>query len=512
MRVKHTTLDQVDPALAWQPWQPTAADPWGRKWAAHLYRRAAFGASREELREAERLGFDGTLDLLCQGRDYAAEVMETLVDVGRIAADDDEGGDQLRGWWLYCVLQGGHPLREKMTLFWHNHFATSLAKVQNPTLMFGQNCLLRKHALSRFGPLLQAISRDAAMMVWLDSNSNVKGKPNENYARELMELFSLGVGHYNEKDIREAARAFTGWRTDGVGFAFDAHLHDSGPKTILGQTGNWDGGDIVRILLEQPAAARFLVRKLYYFLVNENTEPPGALLEPLCESFRKSDYDIAGLVRTILASRHFYSAHAFRQRVKGPVEYVMGAVQAVYRRFGEEEADFRSLPQRVLVTWLGAMGQDLFAPPNVKGWPGGQSWLNTSTVLQRDNFSGALAMGTLWFGTTPESTTAVATVIPNAAQVAGKPALPAAATEVPEEPAPPLAFDPARLLAEEGVNRPDDVVRAVLDLYLPGGARSEVRAKLVAFVGEGNPSGPVLARRVREAVHAILTIAEYQLA
>ena len=205
------------------------------------------------------------------------------------------------------MLHGGHPLREKLTLFWHNHFATSLAKVQDPALMFRQNCLLREHALGRFGPLLQAISRDAAMLVWLDSNSNVKGKPNENYARELMELFSLGVGHYTEKDIREAARAFTGWRTDGEGFAFDARLHDGGPKTVLGQTGAWDGGDVVRIVLEQPAAARFLVRKLYHFFVSEKAVPPDALLEPLCESFRKSDYDIAALVRTILASRHFYS-------------------------------------------------------------------------------------------------------------------------------------------------------------------------------------------------------------
>ena len=133
-------------------------------------------ASREDVQEAERLGFHGTLDLLFQGRPFAAEILETLVDVGRVAADDDEGGDQLRGWWLYCMLHGGHPLREKMTLFWHNHFATSLAKVQSSTLMFGQNCLLRTHALGRFGPLLQAISRDPAMMVWLDSNSNVRGQ------------------------------------------------------------------------------------------------------------------------------------------------------------------------------------------------------------------------------------------------------------------------------------------------------------------------------------------------
>jgi hypothetical protein len=496
------SLDQIDPAEAWQPWQPTAADPWGGKWAAHLYRRAAFGASREDLLESERLGPQGTLDLLFRGRPQAESILEPLVEVGFEVAKCEDGGEQLRGWWLYAMLQGGHPLREKLTLFWHNHFATSIAKVQSPAMMFRQNCLLRQHALGRFAPLLQAVSRDAAMLLWLDANNNVKGKPNENYARELMELFSLGVGNYTEKDVREAARAFTGWRTDGVAFSFDAHFHDSGPKTVLGQSGAWNGGDVVRIVLEQPAAARFLVRKLYHFLVSERTVPPNALLEPLCESFRKSDYDIAGLVRTILASRHFYSPHAFRQRIKGPVEYVLGAVQAVFRTYGEEEADYRPLPQRVLVSWLGAMGQHLFAPPNVKGWPGGPSWLNTATVLARDNFAAALGVGTLWSGDAPEPTgwSRIRT------------AKSAAPAEAPEELPPPRAFDPARLLEEEGVSHTEDVVRVLLDQYLPGGVRPEMAAKLVAFVAEGKPTGSALARRVREAVHAILTMPEYQLA
>jgi uncharacterized protein (DUF1800 family) len=471
-------LTTIDPAQAWQPWRPSSSDPWGRKWAAHLWRRAAFGASRADLREAERLGHQVTLDLLLKGRPKAEELQETLNDVGRVAAD--EGAEALRGWWLYCLLHSLHPLREKLTLFWHNHFATSNAKVQNAPLMFRQNCLLREHALGKFGPFLQAISKDPAMLTWLDSNRNVKGKPNENYARELMELFSLGVGNYTERDIREAARAFTGWHTDRDGFQFDPRAHDDGSKTFLGQTGAWDGGDVVRIVLAQPAAARFLVRKFYHFLISEAAEPPAALLEPLCVSFRKSGYDIAGLVRTMLASRHFFSAHAFRQRVKSPVEYVLGAVQAVYLRAGEGEADYRPLPPQVLVGRLRAMGQDLFAPPNVKGWRGGRSWLNTATVLERANFADALALGTLW------------------TKAKGQ--------------APPRAFDPARLLHEEKVTQPTDVVRALLDLYVPGGFRLEARTKLVAFVAEGKPTGAALDRRVREAVHAILTTAEYQLA
>jgi hypothetical protein len=503
-------LDRTDPAEAWRPWQPSPADPWGRKWAAHLYRRAAFGPSREDLLEAERLGPEGTLNLLLRGRPGAEEALASLTDVGRVAAARDSDGNQIRGWWLYCMLQGGHPLREKLTLFWHNHFATSIAKVRDPDLMFRQNCLLRAHALGRFGDFLQAISRDPAMLVWLDSNSNVKGRPNENYARELMELFSLGVGNYTEKDIREAARAFTGWHTDGTRFRIVPGLHDDGPKSVLGQTGDWDGGDVVRIVLEQPAAARFLVRKLYSYLVSE-AAPPDALLEPLCASFRASGYDVAALVRTVLASRLFYSDHAFRRRVKGPVEYALGAVRAVYRRYGEGDADYRPLPQRVLVRRLTAMGQPLFAPPNVKGWPGGGAWLNTSTVLERDNFAADLAAGALWANPPPGMSPggAVAALPPGGATV--RPANPAVSGDEPEDPVPPRAFDPCRLLREEGASRPEEIVGVLLDLYVPGGVRPEAAAKLVAFVAEGAPAGPALDSRVREAVHAILTMPEYQL-
>jgi hypothetical protein len=219
------------------------------------------------------------------------------------------------------------------------------------------------------------------------------------------------------------------------------------------------------MLLERPSAARFLVGKLYAYLVSE-VAPPAALLDPLCESFRKSEYDIAALVKTMLSSRLFFSEHVFRQRVKGPVEYVVGAARAVC------QPGDRPLPHRSLVRWMGSMGQNLFAPPNVKGWPGGRTWLNTSTVLERDNFAAALTDGTLWGGGFPSR-----------------------------------AFDPARVLDDS----PDDVVRELLDLYVPGGVRPEVRAKLTAFLADGKPTGAALAQRVRDVVHAILTMPEYQL-
>jgi uncharacterized protein (DUF1800 family) len=327
-----------------------------------------------------------------------------------------------------------------------------------------------------------------------------------------MELFSLGVGHYSERDIREAARAFTGWHTKGENFTFDPVLHDDGTKTVLGRTGRWNGDDVVRIVLEQPAAARYLVRKLYHYIVSESVEPPESFLEPLADAFRKSDYDIAALVQRLLSSRHFYSEHAFGQRIKNPVEYLLGAVQAVYRRYDEGEADYKPLPQQVLVPWLGEMGQPLFTPPNVKGWAGGRAWLNTATVLARANFATALALGTLWNESPPPAGRGAAVSELAGEKVPHSRALRSGVSDLAEEPAPPRALDGARILNEERVTRPADVVRALLDLYLPGGAGPKERAALTAFVAEGNPAEAALERRVREVVQAILTMPEYQLA
>lgn len=481
-------LDKLDPADAWKPWKPGEADPWNRKWAAHLYRRAAFGATTAELVEAEKRGFEDTLNLLLKGQPGANDLVSTLTDTGRVAAAQDADGTKIRGWWLYCMLQGGHPLREKLTLFWHNHFATSITKVRTADLMVRQNVLFRENALGKFGPMLQAVSRDPAMLVWLDSNSNVKGKPNENYAREVMELFSLGVGNYTETDVREAARAFTGWHTDGTNFRFNSAQHDSDQKTVLGKTGDWDGGDVVNIVLDQPATAKFLVRKLYAYLVSE-TPPPDKLLEPLCESFRKSKYDIAALVRTMLASQLFFSDHAFRKRIKSPIEFALGAVLTIYRRYELADPNYRPLAHQSLVKWLNLMGQSLFAPPNVKGWPGGKTWLNTATVLERANFAASLVSGIVWQPPPDVATFVVTGDLP-----------------------PPKAFDPARAIEEEKATSPEEVVRVLLDVYVQGGARPATRDKLVAYIAEGKPTGLALAKRVREAVHAILTMPEYQLA
>ena len=373
-------LSRVDPADAWKPWQPSAAVPWNTKWVAHLYRRAAFGPSPADTDQALADGPAKTLERLLAGEPDAAANLELITDTGEYIRDVA----QLRAWWLYAMLESDHPLREKLTLFWHNHFATSNAKVSSTKLMFEQNLTLRRHALGRFKPFLLDMSKDTAMLVWLDSNRNIAGAPNENYAREVMELFSLGVGNYSEKDIQEAARAFTGWHHDPevTHFEYNEVVHDPGLKTILKKTGNFGGDDVVRICADQPACARFLVGKLYAFLVSE-TAPPKGLLAPLEERFRKSDYDIADLVKGVLGSRLFFSEHAYRKRVKWPVEYALGVVRAVVPA---------RAPLGDLLDPLSKMGQALFAPPNVKGWRFGTDWLNSATLLARNNFAEAVAM------------------------------------------------------------------------------------------------------------------------
>jgi uncharacterized protein (DUF1800 family) len=470
------SLEQVDPVTAWQPWEPDAKSPWSIKWAGHLLRRAGFGASLPELKQAVKDGLATTLDKLFRDDAAARERTEFLETNGKRVAQANNAY-QLRGWWIYTMLNTLQPAREKLTLFWHNHFATSIAKVQRGASMFNQNVLLRKYALGPFRPFLQDMSKDVAMIVWLDNNSNVKGKPNENYAREIMELFSLGVAtpesrHYTEKDIREAARAFTGWHTDGEKFDFNKNFHDNDDKTVLGKTGNLNGDDVVNICVDQPACAKFLVRKLYKYLIAELDPPPQKLLDPLCEMYRKSEYDTGKLVRTMLTSRLFFSDHAYRQRVKSPCEFTLGAVKAVGQGFVTPQS---------LVTKMEGMGQSLFAPPNVKGWEGGMNWLNTATILARHNFAQMLC------------------------NESGRLNLndPSASVGV--------HVDPSALIRREKITDPKEMVALLAELLLDGEMEQTHRERLMNFIAEGAPKDSELDQRVRDAIHAIMTMPEYQL-
>src|SRR5947209_6721324 len=263
----------IDPRWAWEAYRPTAANPWDLRKAGHLYRRAAFGTTWDELQVAVADGPDTAVEKLLRGRDIAAFEKNCQTMATSIGRFNNDG--QVATWWLYrLVTANPHPLREKMTLFWHNHFATSNAKVRNASYMLGMYDLMSRHALGNFRDLLQDVSKDPAMMVWLDTTQSKKGQPNENYARELMELFSLGIGNYTEKDIREAAKAFTGWEIKDGKAVFNPAQHDDGAKTVLGRSGDWNGEDIVRICLEQDCCAYFICGKLFRFLVSETIQPP----------------------------------------------------------------------------------------------------------------------------------------------------------------------------------------------------------------------------------------------
>eukprot|EP00913_Durusdinium_trenchii_P028475 g26703.t1 len=376
------TLERFRPQTAWQSYFPLGTNPWNVAKVMHLFRRAAFGASWETAQAAVDSTPAEVVAGLIRGGDgqdaFEAEV-ESLMD-GVMESQDPR---QLQSVWLYRMLHSPHPLKERMTLFWHNHFATSNAKVADLRMMQRQHESLRTHALGHFGDMLQEMTRDPAMILWLDSNTNKKGKPNENYAREVFELFSLGVGNYTETDIKEAARALTGWDVRDRRAVFNPGEFDSGEKTILGRTGRWGAGDVVRIALEQPACARFLTRKIFRELVSDTVELPDRLLEPLADEFRIRNYDIAWLVDRMLRSWVFYSAVAYQQKIKSPVDFLIGTVRLLEGRVGP-------LP---LATLGEKLGQILYYPPSVKGWDGGDDWINSTTLLTRQNVSFQLTSG-----------------------------------------------------------------------------------------------------------------------
>jgi uncharacterized protein (DUF1800 family) len=283
---------------------------------------------------------------------------------------------ELKGWWLTEMVATASPLTERMTLFWHNHFTSSVQKVRSPPLMYRQNVLLRRHALGNFGELLHAVSKDPAMLVYLDSATSRRGQPNENFAREVMELFTLGEGRYGEHDIKEAARAFTGWSIDldSGEFRFRPMLHDYGTKTVLGRAAD-TGDEVLDILLAQPATAEFVAAKLWREFVSPQPEPEE--LRRVAGALRESRYDVRPALRALLLTPAFWAPQNRAALVKSPVDLVVGTLRQFDIGFGDP------LP---FVFLLSALGQDVLSPPNVKGWPGGEAWINSTTLLARKQF------------------------------------------------------------------------------------------------------------------------------
>jgi uncharacterized protein (DUF1800 family) len=342
----------------------------------HFLRRAGFGVAPGELERRLSEGYEATVRAFVEPGGDGDGLSELDHQIGGIL--DFANIDDVRTWWVYRMIQSRQPLVEKMAFFWHGHFATAMSKVGNAYLMYQQNQLFREHGLGNFEDLLQRVARDPAMLNYLDGSSNKKGKPNENFAREVMELFTTGIGPYTEQDVQEAARAFTGWGLKDNAFAFTPGDHDEGPKTVLGHAGPLDGADVLHLVAEHPATATHLVKKLFAFFAYDDPEP--AALAPLLAVWKDTRGSIREVLRALFLSPAFSSPRAWRARIKSPAELVIGAIRALGGTF----------TPRQVVGLLGRMGQDLFNPPSVKGWDGGPAWISTSTMFERINFASSL--------------------------------------------------------------------------------------------------------------------------
>ncbi|QDV22711.1 DUF1800 domain-containing protein [Aureliella helgolandensis] len=368
------SMQRIDPEWAWSPFEPSSKIPWDDARAAHLFRRAGLGADHNVLIDArQRPPVVIVQELLAQN----TEESDFRATANLLAETVMAGGDprQLSAAWVYRFLYTPNQLLEKMTLFWHGHFATSAEKVQNARMMWNQNQFLREHALGEFSELVQRISKDPAMLIYLDSAVNRKAHPNENFARELMELFCLGEGNYSESDIQELARCFTGWEVKNKRFRKNRYQQDSGTKSILGQSGAFDGEDGIEIVLEQPQLELFLVRKWYRFFISDEPAPADELLQPLANTFREQGLRIAPVLQQLLSSNLFFSQHAMGRKIRSPVELILGSLRCLSATTNTQ----------TLASGLLELGQGLFYPPNVKGWDGGRTWINSSTLLGRAN-------------------------------------------------------------------------------------------------------------------------------
>ena len=380
---------------------------WNERQSAHLLRRAGFGSSPKVIHDATAISMDHAVSILlgmppadAAGRpdifDARAAMIAARMQYGKRGSNDPVAlkaaiqslrrqefrslmGMQL--WWLNRMLASPAPLQERMTMLFHGHFTTAaLQKGVSPDMVFNQNQLFRSHALGNLRDLTLAVSQDPAMLIYLDNARSEKRHPNENYARELMELFTLGIGNYSEEDVRQSARAFTGWSVDyRTGqFVNRPNAHDPGTKTFLGQTGNFDGSDIIRIIYEQPACAKQWATTLLNNFVYNNPEPQ--LVDAVATELRRHNFELAPVMSTLLRSNVFHSERAYRALVKSPVEFVVGS----YAALGLSQIDARA------VGALRQMGQVLYYPPNVAGWPPGSNWVTSEMLISRENFLAGL--------------------------------------------------------------------------------------------------------------------------
>lgn len=438
-----------------------------RSQVAHLLRHAGSGATEADLDQYSALGFAGAVDRLLNPEQVDDSATDQQLAPLTTDLTDPKKIEPAKFWWLNRMLYTQRPLQEKVTLFWHNHFATANSKVANAVLMLQQIQLFRDNGLGNFESLLQKVTRDPAMLIWLDNRLNRKGAPNENYAREVQELFTVGIGNYTEQDIHEAARAFTGHTLNkSLQYVFNQAQHDAGQKTFQGQTGGFDADDILGILVRNPATARFICQKLFAFFAYDN--PDSSTIDRLANTFVTTNFDIRSVLRDIFSGPEFLSPLAFHGQIKQPADLVLGSLKSLnVQNVGPD-----------ITQVLRRMGQDLLNPPDVSGWNAGPAWLNATTLFERFNWGNRLAGG--------------------------------------RDAAKPYFVDVPGQLQSHGINSPEGLVDYYLRLLVDGDVTREARQALVDYL---NASGPLpldnsgaVDLKARGLVHLALAAPTYQLA
>ena len=496
--------------------------------AEHLLNRAGFGAGPEEIAEAVTRGRAATVERLLDvpygakdaprferrpipPRTSRKAVTDTRPSLTKEEADkvvqksnnDAEAADlkqlhDFRSWWVERMIRSEAPLREKVTLFWAGHFTSSQRDVRNSLHMVMQNEFLRDEALGSFRTLLHGIAKDPAMLRYLDNNRNRKGKPNENFAREVMELFSLGEGNYGENDVKEAARAFTGWNFRDDRFVLDAANHDFGEKTLFGRTGRFGGENVIDLLLEHPASTRFVAGRLLGFFVHH--APPTEMVDRYADLLRKHDWNIAPVLRALFNDPDFYRPEFVGSRILGPIEF---GVASARRMPGDRKA-----PGWLLAFAADGMGQSLLAPPNVRGWEGGDAWMTSSSLLARGNLALAMCDGfdarsasTLGLGGSADATNRIVAALRAGGAKEWRPEIPV-----------------GRWIRDAGLKDPEDVVDALCDRFLGVRVSEASRDTLLAYAFDVLPpdwDAPKMTkdadRRLARLLHLVLSLPEAQL-
>ncbi|MEW6304112.1 MAG: DUF1800 domain-containing protein [Verrucomicrobiota bacterium] len=390
--------------------EPINPKQWDYRLAAHLLNRAGFGGPPDEIERLAKIGFDKAISYFVDfdrvsdptpapawakaeseeqweqrsaARRAADPKQRSQIDAMRRSQERKNLSDLL-GWWLKRMANGSRPLQEKLTLFWHDHFATSYEKLENAYLMWLQNETFRRNAAGNWTRMLEEITVDPAMLVWLDQHTSNKRHPNENYAREVMELFSLGEGNYTERDVVETARALTGLALDKTrqNYVYKPEIHDEGAKTVLGKTGNLDWQDVLKLIQLQPQSQRFIAGKLWTWFAG--VPPSRELTDALAEELRRSANHFQPMLKVLFSSQEFYSPEVLAAQVKSPVQWLVGTCRVLGRELP---------PPDTCDSMLTSLGQRLFFPPDVNGWVDGPDWITTNNLLDRYNLVERLILG-----------------------------------------------------------------------------------------------------------------------